>query len=164
MSHVFRRELPFTKTNFLINPYNENLPVKIGRDGQVRVILYESNKDLVCVDTFPLYFLQEIEPNVGEALCRLFTIDDNIDLRAIAIKARHRMKRMEREGGGPGFTDNSRPPPMAPPPHFNGGSGGGGRGGAPPFRGGGGGSGMDSRLGQYLSHHGLLCGRTISHG
>ena len=96
---------------------------------------------------------QEIEPNVGEALCRLFTIDDNIDLRAIAIKARHRMKRMERERGGPGFPENR--PPMAPPPHF---SGGGGRGGPPPFRGGGG--GIDSRLGHYLfGHAGLLYGR-----
>jgi hypothetical protein len=94
--------------------------------------------------------LQEIEPNVGEALCRLFTTDDNIDLRAIAIKARHRMKRMERERGGPPFQDNNRPP-MAPPPFNAGGGGGGGRGGAPPFRGGGG--GVDSRLGHYLFHH-----------
>lgn len=30
-----RRELPFTKTAHLSNPWNEHKPVKIGRDGQV---------------------------------------------------------------------------------------------------------------------------------
>lgn len=33
----YRRELPFTKTAHLSNPWNEHKPVKIGRDGQVRV-------------------------------------------------------------------------------------------------------------------------------
>lgn len=33
--HVHRRELPFTKTAHLSNPWNEHKPVKIGRDGQV---------------------------------------------------------------------------------------------------------------------------------
>ncbi len=32
--------------------------------------------------------MQEIEPRCGEALCRLFPPDENIDLKAIAIKAR----------------------------------------------------------------------------
>lgn len=32
---VFRRELPFTKSAHLTNPWNEHKPVKIGRDGQV---------------------------------------------------------------------------------------------------------------------------------
>lgn len=31
----YRRELPFTKTAHLSNPWNEHKPVKIGRDGQV---------------------------------------------------------------------------------------------------------------------------------
>jgi len=61
---ITRRELPFTKTTFLHNAWNENKPVKIGRDGQ------------------------EIEPRCGEALCRLFPPDENIDLRAIVSKAK----------------------------------------------------------------------------
>lgn len=32
---VYRRDLPFTKTAHLSNPWNEHKPVKIGRDGQV---------------------------------------------------------------------------------------------------------------------------------
>ena len=31
----YRKELPFMKTTHLHNPWNENKPVKIGRDGQV---------------------------------------------------------------------------------------------------------------------------------
>lgn len=34
---ICRRELPFTKTAHLSNPWNEHKPVKIGRDGQVRL-------------------------------------------------------------------------------------------------------------------------------
>lgn len=35
-----RRDLPFTKTAHLSNPWNEHKPVKIGRDGQVSFLLY----------------------------------------------------------------------------------------------------------------------------
>lgn len=35
-----RRELPFTKTAHLSNPWNEHKPVKIGRDGQVSFICH----------------------------------------------------------------------------------------------------------------------------
>ncbi|KAI0987692.1 hypothetical protein GJ496_000976 [Pomphorhynchus laevis] len=48
---ISRRELPFSQTLSLQNAWNENRPVKIGRDGQ------------------------EIDPKCGEALCRLFPID-----------------------------------------------------------------------------------------
>ena len=34
----YRKELPFMKTTHLHNPWNENKPVKIGRDGQVNYI------------------------------------------------------------------------------------------------------------------------------
>ncbi|XP_023232201.1 YTH domain-containing protein 1-like [Centruroides sculpturatus] len=64
-SHLARRELPFTKTQHLYNPWNEGKQVKIGRDGQ------------------------EVEPKVGEELCRLFPVDENIDLVSIL----HRIKR-----------------------------------------------------------------------
>jgi len=42
--------------------------------------------------------LQEVEPTVGEALCRLFPLDENIDLRRIAQIARQSLRR--KEGGG----------------------------------------------------------------
>ncbi|CAF1355043.1 unnamed protein product [Rotaria magnacalcarata] len=60
---ISRRSLPFNQTLHLFNPWNENKPVKIGRDGQ------------------------EIEPRCGEALCRLFPPDPTIDLVSISRKA-----------------------------------------------------------------------------
>ncbi|XP_055946862.1 YTH domain-containing protein 1-like isoform X2 [Argiope bruennichi] len=59
LDYICRRELSFTKTQHLYNPWNEGKQVKIGRDGQ------------------------EIEPKVGEELCRLFPVDENIDLISI---------------------------------------------------------------------------------
>ncbi|MGH0173973.1 UNVERIFIED_CONTAM: hypothetical protein FKN15_066886 [Acipenser sinensis] len=53
---ICRRELPFTKTAHLSNPWNEHKPVKIGRDGQ------------------------EIELECGTQLCLLFPPDESIDL------------------------------------------------------------------------------------
>jgi len=38
-------------------------------------------------------FHQPFEPLVGEALCRLFPVDDRIDLHAIALKSREAMDR-----------------------------------------------------------------------
>ncbi len=82
-------------------------------------------------------FPQEVEPRCGEALCRLFVPDDNVDLRAIAMKAKRARREAHAErggggGGGPG------PAAMAPPPEavfsprdsYRGGGGGGG--GGPP--------------------------------
>lgn len=45
---IAKNDLSFTKTQHLLNQFNENRPVKIGRDGQ------------------------EIDPQTGESLCRLF--------------------------------------------------------------------------------------------
>ncbi|XP_052246660.1 YTH domain-containing protein 1-like isoform X2 [Dreissena polymorpha] len=61
---ISRRELDFTKTTHLHNPWNDNRPVKIGRDGQ------------------------EIEPRCGEALCKLFPSDENVDLNDIVREAK----------------------------------------------------------------------------
>jgi len=36
-------------------------------------------------------FCQIIEPVVGEALCRLFPVDEHVDLHAIAVKSREAM-------------------------------------------------------------------------
>ncbi|CAF0999122.1 unnamed protein product [Didymodactylos carnosus] len=65
---VTRRSLPFGKTSHLYNSWNDNKPVKIGRDGQ------------------------EIEPRCAESLCRLFPSDPNIDILGIALKAKRNKK------------------------------------------------------------------------
>ncbi|KAJ3605482.1 hypothetical protein NHX12_027528 [Muraenolepis orangiensis] len=63
-----RRELPFTKTAHLSNPWNEHKPVKIGRDGQ------------------------EIQADVGAQLCTLFPPDESVDAGPVARKIRnHRL-------------------------------------------------------------------------
>ncbi|CAF4984526.1 unnamed protein product, partial [Rotaria sp. Silwood1] len=60
---ISRRSLPFNQTLHLFNSWNENKPVKIGRDGQ------------------------EIEPRCAETLCRLFPSDPTIDILSISRKA-----------------------------------------------------------------------------
>ncbi|MEE6460034.1 hypothetical protein FKM82_000836 [Ascaphus truei] len=76
---ICRRELPFTKSAHLTNPWNEHKPVKIGRDGQ------------------------EIEPECGTQLCLLFPTDDTIDLYQVIHKMRHkrRMNSQPRSRGRP---------------------------------------------------------------
>ncbi|XP_048758647.2 YTH domain-containing protein 1-like isoform X2 [Ostrea edulis] len=69
---INRKDLAFTKTQHLHNAWNDNKPVKIGRDGQ------------------------EVEPRCGEALCKMFPPDENVDLSSIARKAR----KSARSGGG----------------------------------------------------------------
>lgn len=61
---ICRRELPFPKTQHLYNAWNDGKPVKIGRDGQ------------------------EIEPKVAEELCRLFPVDENVDINEILHKSK----------------------------------------------------------------------------
>ncbi|KAK2818477.1 hypothetical protein Q5P01_024038 [Channa striata] len=63
-----RRDLPFTKTAHLSNPWNEHKPVKIGRDGQ------------------------EIQPDVGAQLCALFPLDENVDVQQVARRVRHKRR------------------------------------------------------------------------
>lgn len=53
---ICRKDLSFLSTSHLYNEFNEGKPVKIGRDGQ------------------------EIDPQVGEELCRLFPSDNTVDL------------------------------------------------------------------------------------
>ena len=48
----------------MYNPWNEGKPVKIGRDGQ------------------------EIQPRVGEELCRLFAEDHTVDITPILRKSK----------------------------------------------------------------------------
>ncbi|XP_045898223.1 YTH domain-containing protein 1-like isoform X2 [Micropterus dolomieu] len=63
-----RRELPFTKTAHLSNPWNEHKPVKIGRDGQ------------------------EIQPDIGAQLCALFPLDESVDMHQVARRVRHKRR------------------------------------------------------------------------
>lgn len=61
---INKTDLPFKHVQHLQNPWNENKPIKIGRDGQ------------------------EIEPSVAEELCRLFSIDNDIDMTPILRKSK----------------------------------------------------------------------------
>ncbi|XP_034457434.1 YTH domain-containing protein 1 isoform X2 [Hippoglossus hippoglossus] len=63
-----RRELPFTKTSHLSNPWNEHKPVKIGRDGQ------------------------EIQPDIGAQLSALFPLDESVDVHLVARRVRHKRR------------------------------------------------------------------------
>lgn len=71
---INRRDLLFASCTHLKNPWNEDKPVKVGRDGQ------------------------EVEPTIGEALCRLFPPDENIDLSRIAKIAKQSLKRRDSSG------------------------------------------------------------------
>ncbi|XP_056314822.1 YTH domain-containing protein 1 [Danio aesculapii] len=83
---ICRRELPFTKTAHLSNPWNEHKPVKIGRDGQ------------------------EIEPECGTELCMLFPHDESIDLYQVIHKMRHK-RRMHSEPRSRGRLPHREPVP-----------------------------------------------------
>ncbi|XP_055707753.1 YTH domain-containing protein 1 [Phlebotomus papatasi] len=71
---ICRKELSFTCTGHLFNPWNEGKPVKIGRDGQ------------------------EIEPKVGAELCRLFPEDDSIELTPILRKSKETSLQLREKG------------------------------------------------------------------
>uniref|UniRef100_A0A8C2AUB7 YTH domain-containing family protein n=1 Tax=Cyprinus carpio TaxID=7962 RepID=A0A8C2AUB7_CYPCA len=83
---ICRRELPFTKTAHLSNPWNEHKPVKIGRDGQ------------------------EIETDCGTQLCMLFPPDESIDLYQVIHKMRHK-RRMHSEHRSRGRLPHREPVP-----------------------------------------------------
>ncbi|XP_055587061.1 YTH domain-containing protein 1 [Uranotaenia lowii] len=101
---VCKKELPFTSTTHLYNSWNENKPVKIGRDGQ------------------------EIEPKVAEELCRLFPEDTSIEMTPILKKSKEASKMMKEKAASKSFR---RPPNFSRPSSMmrGGGGGGGGRGG-----------------------------------
>lgn len=71
---ICRKELPFSNTMHLYNPWNDGKPVKIGRDGQ------------------------EIEPRVAEELCRLFPEDDGIEVTPILRLAKEAAKKNNLRG------------------------------------------------------------------
>jgi len=61
---ICRKDLSFQKVAHLHNPWNENKPVKIGRDGQ------------------------EIEPSIAEELCKLFPVDPGIEMTPILRRSK----------------------------------------------------------------------------
>lgn len=75
---ICRNELSFNLTTHLYNPFNEDKPVKIARDGQ------------------------EIDPRIGEELCRLFASDDSVDLipllKRMKKQTQHRAKKRHSRG------------------------------------------------------------------
>lgn len=73
---ICRKELSFSSTLHLYNPWNEGKPVKIGRDGQ------------------------EIEPKVAEELCRLFPEDEGIEMTPILRKSKEASKKGYLKSGG----------------------------------------------------------------
>lgn len=73
---ICRKELPFSSTLHLYNPWNEGKPVKIGRDGQ------------------------EIEPKVAEELCRLFPEDEGIEMTPVLRKSKEASKKSYQKSGG----------------------------------------------------------------
>lgn len=79
---ICRKELSFTCTGHLFNPWNDGKPVKIGRDGQ------------------------EIETKVGSELCRLFPEDERIELLPILKKSKEASKTLKDKNIVPTF----RPP------------------------------------------------------
>lgn len=85
---ICRKELPFTSTLHLYNPWNDGKQVKIGRDGQ------------------------EIEPRVAEDLCRLFPEDDGIEMTPILRKSKEAAKNVtkpRRTAASHNNNTNSRP-------------------------------------------------------
>ena len=54
-----------------------------------------------------------MEAQCAETLCRMFPLDENIDLKAIAIKARRARRLLERERF---YGHRALPPSAAPPP------------------------------------------------
>lgn len=105
---VCKKELPFTSTTHLYNPWNENKPVKIGRDGQ------------------------EIEPKVAEELCRLFPEDTAVEMTPILKKSKEASKQMKEKVASKSFR---RPPNFTRPTSSMRGRGGGSGGGGGPIRG-----------------------------
>lgn len=82
---INRNELSFTNTTHLFNSFNDGKPVKIGRDGQ------------------------EVDPQVGEELCRLFPPDDTVDLIPLLKRMKNQTQKRpkKRHARGPFFESDS---------------------------------------------------------
>lgn len=74
MSFLFSNELPFHLVTHLRNAWNDNINVKVSRDGQ------------------------EIDPACGEALCRLFPPDLTADLEIASSAIQRQLEERARQG------------------------------------------------------------------
>ncbi|KAM7263027.1 hypothetical protein ACFE04_000710 [Oxalis oulophora] len=88
-------ELSFQKTRHLRNPYNENLPVKLGqmRDYDLRI-----SRDC-----------QEMEPSVGEQLASLLYVEPDSELMAISIAAESKREEEKAKGVDPDNNGSENP-------------------------------------------------------
>jgi len=84
---ICKKDLTFQKVGHLHNPWNDNKPVKIGRDGQ------------------------EIEPSIAENICRLFVTDTAIDMTPILRRSKESARRQRSRPESERSQDipNSRP-------------------------------------------------------
>merc|ERR1719266_71927 len=84
---ICKKDLTFQKVGHLHNPWNDNKPVKIGRDGQ------------------------EIEPSIAENICRLFVPDTAIDMTPILRRSKESARRQRSRPESERSQDipNSRP-------------------------------------------------------
>lgn len=85
----------FHKTLHLLNPWNENKPVKIGRDGQVFKFF------IILLKIFLNNGFKEFEIKCGEALCRLFPVDKNVNLDLIVEKSKKHGDSIKRKSRSP---------------------------------------------------------------
>lgn len=83
MYHLCRKELAFTKTQHLHNAWNDNKPVKIGRDGQVEFKFFFVSTAYGEVISSPLFFTLNVC-----FCCRKW----NPDVEKLCVKCFHPMK------------------------------------------------------------------------
>ena len=92
----------------MLNCLSANCRVELFLSANCRVELFLSANCRV-----ELFLSQPVEPVCAEALCRMFPLDEHIDLKAIAIKARRARRLLERERC---YNDRAPPSSTGPPP------------------------------------------------
>ena len=53
-------------------------------------------KALICYDNLPL---QEVQPSVGESLCKLFTLDGSSDYERVISRIKRKREALQAKGG-----------------------------------------------------------------
>ena len=123
---ICQKELSFSKVIHLNNPWNDNKPVKIGRDGQE----IEPRKPTFVTNLFFMFFCSwSYIAGVAEEICRLFPEDNQVEMTPILRRSKEsaRQQRAKPESerrkavpttkplsvnrGGPP-RDSRGPPPM----------------------------------------------------
>ena len=85
---ICRKDLSFSKVIHLNNPWNDNKPVKIGRDGQE----IEPRKSTTIVSCYAHFLsLSPVLSNiagVAEEICRLFPEDNQVEMTPILRRSK----------------------------------------------------------------------------